>query len=397
MSILLFLQLGMSCKKEPSIAPCENSENPSVKVNKNFDLIWDVKVNEVFSCRATIVTPNEVIYWTWKGAGHNDYMVAFNKSTGDTLWHRDATGGTNNHRLIGNYIYSDIDERLVCIDPSTGNEVWRFSPAYLSDYVYADGSIYAFFDQGNSADSTALYKINPLSGSAMHLYSVYTSDRAGYSQSPRGIAYWKHPNGNEIIFAQSTGVNVSVGRCDYFVIDITGDSMYWDLGNYFNTSARGFTPLLEGNNIYISGGFAGVASLNLVTKSTNWKVSEPTASQTGGKYAVIADGKLFKEVGNFGHFNVLNLLNGNQLKTYSGIGTNFRGSPLRFFNNKVYFTTTDVLGIVETSTGNMIQNLHFSEYVGETAGGPQSGMDVDPSNGYIYTTRGYSFVCIKEK
>ena len=395
LSIFLFLQLGVSCKKEKVLEPT-TPKPPKENSNSNFSQIWNKTSVNGFQCEATIVTSTNVIYWIdMEGGSFRDDMIAFDKNTGDTLWYKQGTGVTGKHKLIGNYVYYDLNERLICMDPSTGNEVWRLSPAYLSDYIYANGSIYAFF---YTRDSAMLYKINPITGSNNKIYTIYSADRDGYSQSPNGMVYWKHPNGNDIIFVQSSGLKVSVGRGEYYAIDITGDSIYWDLGEYFSGSGGiGFSPLLAGSNININNGTLGVASLNLVTKTTNWKVTEPLTTQTGGKYAILKNNKIFKEAGNIGHFNIIDINNGSQLKTYTNIGTSFRGSPLRIYNNKIYFTTTEILGIIDANTANMVQKLDYKQKVGETLGGFHSGMDIDPMNGYIYTVRYKSFVCIKEK
>ena len=397
LSIIFFLQLAPSCKKEKALCPTPTPPKPEVKINENFTEIWSVKMSKGVNIMGTLVTDSNVIYWTdFVGGGYRDDMVAFNKRTGDTAWHKLGNWFSSKYKLIGDYVYFSQNYELHCINPIDGNELWRVTGAgELADYLAVNGSIYAFF---KNSSTTYLYKIDPLTGSKTTEYTINASDRGGFFQNPSGIAHWQHPNGNDIIFIQSSGLKASVGKGEYYAIDITADSMYWDLGNYFNSVAIGFPPLIDGNNVIIGIGFTeGNASLNLVTKTTNWKVAGPISSHTGGGYAVLKNGKIFKEVGNMGHFNVLDVSNGNQVATHKNIGTSGRRSPLKVYNNKVYFTTTDIIGVIDCSTNNFAQKILHDEQIGNTSSYPDNGLDVDQTNGYIYTSRGPWFVCLKEK
>jgi len=261
------------------------------------------------------------------------------------------------------------------------------------DLIITNDDDYAFFE---TKDSAVLYKVNPISGANTHIYSIYTADRGGFIQEPSGIIHWKHPNGNDIIFVQSSALKVSVGRGEYYAIDITADSMYWDLGEYFTGSGGiGFFPILDGNNVVINN--LGTASLNLINKTLNWNTTEPISVQTYGQYAVISNNKIFKDVGNFGYLNIIDANNGNHLKSHTDIGTNFISSKLVLYNNKVYFTTSSVIGVIDCISNNFLNKIKPDETIGKTKGAAGKGLAVDSSTGYIYTTRGTSFVCIKEK
>ena len=394
LSILFFLQLTPSCKKEKALPPNPSPPKLTVKTNNNFSEIWSNKISEGFYGIGTVVSDSNVVYWyDIVGGGYRDDMVAFNKRTGDTAWHKIGEGFSSKHKLIGNYIYFSQKNKLLCINPKNGNELWRLNKGSLADFLHINGSIYAFFE---TKDSAVLYKVNPISGANTHIYSIYTADRGGFIQEPSGIIHWKHPNGNDIIFVQSSALKVSVGRGEYYAIDITADSMYWDLGEYFTGSGGiGFFPILDGNNVVINN--LGTASLNLINKTLNWNTTEPISVQTYGQYAVISNNKIFKDVGNFGYLNIIDANNGNHLKSHTDIGTNFISSKLVLYNNKVYFTTSSVIGVIDCISNNFLNKIKPDETIGKTKGAAGKGLAVDSSTGYIYTTRGTSFVCIKEK
>jgi outer membrane protein assembly factor BamB len=236
LGVILFLQLGMSCKKEPILDSCTSNNEDTVEFNQDFELIWSVPDNRGFSCYSSIITASNVIYFIDPPGAGGDDIIALDKITGDTLWVKQSLNSTSKHKLIGNTLCYD-SKGLVCINVLNGNEIWKipnWSAKRLEDFIFSNNKIYAFFSLGVGVvgDSTKLYEINPLTGTANEKYTLYGSNRNGYNQAPRGMVFYQHPNGNEIIFIQSTGYKPSITseRAEYYAIDITNDSIYWDLG-----------------------------------------------------------------------------------------------------------------------------------------------------------------------
>ena len=94
------------------------------------------------------------------------------------------------------------------MDVTNGNILWNInnnSTRELEDFIYANNKIYAFFSLGSGiiGDSTKLYEINPNNGVSIVKHSLYGRDRNGFNLGPRGMIFYKHSNGNEIIFSQS--------------------------------------------------------------------------------------------------------------------------------------------------------------------------------------------------
>jgi hypothetical protein len=400
--IFLATSLLAGCKKEPVIEPCSNTDN-GVSLNQDFELVWSEKDSRGFTCYGTVVTPTSVVYFIDPAGPGGDDIIALDKVNGDTIWSKPAQSSTSKHKLIGNTIcYSRSG--LICIDISTGSEVWRISNTStksLNDFIYANNKIYAFFDLGGgiTGDSTNLYEIDPVTGNSVEKYTLYGKDRNGYNQSPRGMIFYKHPNGNEIIFTQANGYKPSItsSRGEYYAIDITNDSMYWDLGSYYNLNGIGSTPIINGDILIFNGPWSQHTSINLRTKTINWNTQVPNAYRTGGGYMIELGGKIFQSVGNAAQFNILNASDGSFYKNYSNLGYDSFGSDFVAYNNHIYFTTTKGLFKMNAS-GTIVKQILATEALADSVGGSFSnGLDIDRSTGHIYTTCGFNMVCIKEK
>lgn len=405
---LLALQLGMSCKKEPIIEPCANNGNDTSAFNQDFELLWKVRDERGFVSYGTVVTSTSVVYfYDPPGAGGDD-IVALDKTTGDTLWIKQAQKNTSKHTLVGNKIcYANKD--LVCLDVLTGSELWRVSGnsnKTLNDFIFANNKIYAFFDLGSGivGDSTKLYEINPATGVSVAKFTIYGNDRNGYNQTPRGMLLYEHTNGNDIIFVQSTGYKPSITSeiADYYAIDITNDSMYWDLGRFLfdgtlnSGGGGGSNPILVNSNVLVNQGWIYNASLNLETKIINWKTQVPNSYRTGlGKMAEL-NGKLFQSLGNASNFNIINTNDGSFYKNYNSLGFDNWAPALMKYNSHIYFSSNKGFYKMD-GYGTIVKQLLRSEKLSETVSGTIQTFDIDPATGYIYATVGYNLVCFKEK
>lgn len=406
-STLLLMQLNTSCKKEKVMEHCTNNgSNPTV-LNQDFELVWNVRDDRGFVGYGTVVTPTSVVYFYDPPGPGGDDIVALDKTNGDTLWIKTAQGSTSKHKLVGNKIcYSGSG--LVSIDANTGVELWRIpanSNNDLNDFIYMNNKIYAFFDLGGgiTGDSTKLYEIDPLTGTTSDKFTLYGRDRNGFNQSPLGMVYYKHPNGNEIIFTQSNGYNNSIttSRGEYYAIDMTNDSMYWDLGEYFydgDINSRGISssPILyDSKNVFLKN-YKYNASINLETKTINWKTPMNSSYRTGGGKMAELNGKIFQSLGNNYNLNIINTNDGSFYKNYNNLGFDNWAPALMKYNNHIYFSSN--LGFYKMDgNGTIVKQLLRSEKLSEVVSGTIQTFDIDPATGYIYATIGYNLVCIKEK
>ncbi len=423
-NILILVSLGLQlggCKPDepvkPTLPPIVDTTSNLVE-NKDFDLVFYKRMGVNGACYATVVTECNVIYAIQKsGNGHSDDIVALDKTNGDTLWVLPNQGATSNYKLFDDILCFNTKDRLAALDIRTGNKLWQFSgqpigDGLLGDYTFGNGQIFAFFNFGDkwkSQDSMCLFSLDPLSGNAALEHKMYTTDRLGYRPFIQGAVYWQHPDGRDILFCQSNSwnwdKNINQRRGDYFAIDMNNDSLYWDLGFFFRktgdtyTIGTGATPLLIDADLVISSSWDLKAKLDLVNKIVKWETQIPSLYATGQYFyapSVHYNGKLYYSVGNEKSFNIVNASDGSFVAGNKQMGGDFYASPLRVYDNAVWCTTTSGLYKMNDQAQKLAE-LPNEETVGGYYGSFQNGMDIDPETGYIYTTRGYAFVCIKEK
>jgi hypothetical protein len=419
-NILIWISLGLQlggCKPDEPVKPTPpviQDTTSNLVENKDFDLVYYKRMGIKGACYATVVTEYNVIYAIQQvGNGHNDAIIALDKTTGDSLWVLPNQGATSNYKLLGNILYYNSRDRLAALDIRTGTKLWQFSgqpygDGELGDYTFGNNQIFAFINFGDkwqSQDSMLVFSVNPSSGNAELKYKMYTKERQGYRPSIQGAVYWQHPDGRDIVFCQSRSWNtnpvVNQERADFFAVDINNDSLYWDLGFYYyqesntNSQGYGFDPMLVNNDVFISYR-EKTSKLNLVNKNTIWDTEIPYVYQTSRREAVISMSKIYCQVGNSKSFNVVNASDGSFVAGNKQMGGDFYASPLRVYDNAVWCTTTTGLYKVDDQAQKLAE-LPNEETVGGYYGSFQNGMDIDQETGYIYTTRGYAFVCLKEK
>ena len=217
-NILIWISLGLQlggCKPEeplkPTPPPLADTTSNLVE-NKDFDLIFYKRMGIKGACYATLVTDYNVIYAIQQvGNGHNDAIIALDKTTGDSLWVLPNQGATSNYKLSGDILYYNSKDRLAALDIRTGTKLWQFSgqpygDGELGDYAFGNGEIIAFINFGDkwkSQDSLLVFSVDPSSGRGELKYTMYTEDRQGYRPYIQGAVYWQHPDGRDIIFCQS--------------------------------------------------------------------------------------------------------------------------------------------------------------------------------------------------
>ena len=419
-NILIWISLGgqlVGCKPDEPVKPSPPKPQDTTSQlveNKDFDLVFYKRMGVKGACYATVVTEYNVIYAIQKvGNGHNDDIIALDKTTGDTLWVLPNQGATSNYKLFGNTLYYNSRDRLAALDIRTGAKLWQFSgqpygDGELGDYTFGKGQIFAFINFGDkwkSQDSMFLFRVNPSSGDAELKYKMYTTDRQGYRPYIQGAVYWQHPDGRDIVFCQSrswnTNPNINQEKADFFAVNLTNGSLYWDLGFYYytesniNSQGYGFNPILINDDIIISYR-EKTTRLGLISQKAVWETQIPDMYQTSRREALFFSDKIYCQVGNEKSFNIVNASDGSFVAGNKQMGGGFYTSPLRVYDNAVWCTTTNGLYKVDDHA-QILAELPNEETVGGYYGSFQNGMDIDQETGCIYTTRGYAFVCLKEK
>ena len=402
---LIALQLGVNCKKEPTLEPECISGFPKVSYNQDFELVWTKRSSVGFTCYSTVVTQSNVIYFLDPaGFGTSETILALDKVTGDTLWAKYNQGSNRKQLLIGNKLYYDGRGDLKCMDVTNGNILWSVngnSNKTLNDFIHANNKIYAFFDLGPGivGDSTKLYEIDATNGGSMEKFTLYGRDRNGFNQAPLGMVYHQLSSGNEIIFTQSIGYKPSITteRGEYYAIDITNDSMYWDLGSYYNLNGVGCNPILKGRNVIFNGPWSQHTSINIENKAINWDTQVPSGKNTSRGVMLELNGKVFQSLGNNYNLNIINVSDGSLYKNYSNtMGFDNWQANMKKYNNVVYLTSTAGLYKLDAN-GNIDKQILTRELLAEGVGGSYQYLDIDPVTGYICCTAGNNIICIKEK
>ena len=402
--ILLALPLNTNCKKESVLEPCSTTDNKET-LNQDFELVWTKRSSVGFTCYSTVVTQSNVIYFLDPaGFGTSETILALDKVTGDTLWAKYNQGSNRKQLLIGNKLYYDGRGDLKCMDVTNGNILWSVngnSNKTLNDFIHANNKIYAFFDLGPGivGDSTKLYEIDATNGGSMEKFTLYGRDRNGFNQAPLGMVYHQLSSGNEIIFTQSIGYKPSITteRGEYYAIDITNDSMYWDLGSYYNLNGVGCNPILKGRNVIFNGPWSQHTSINIENKAINWDTQVPSGKNTSRGVMLELNGKVFQSLGNNYNLNIINVSDGSLYKNYSNtMGFDNWQANMKKYNNVVYLTSTAGLYKLDAN-GNIDKQILTRELLAEGVGGSYQYLDIDPVTGYICCTAGNNIICIKEK
>lgn len=397
-SVFLF-----NCKKEEPVTPCETEPT---NINSDFELIWAKSSGTRFiDSKHVTVSNSSVIYSFDKGGtNYDEDLIAFDKNTGDTLWEYKSGVWYRTPQVYQDNYFVDIDGELVCINAATGNEVWRSNFGYLSHFIIERGSIYAAFgDKRTNSDSTQFYKITPSTGNGIELFSINKSERNHFSQNPKGMAVWQHPNGNEILAVHSDSYFSQVlnSRSEYYFIDLTGDSIYWDLGRYM-VSGVVSNPIIDNYNIYFHTSLGEIAKLNLLNKTEVWK--NENRPNSGSTKMILANSLLYKSVGSqIGELRIHNTFDGGIFKRLGSdaeFGTFFNKSTSNFrhVNNKLYFSSYNSVVVINLFS-NQVENiiLRSQKLDGLDTNEFSEALDVDPTTDYIYTEISGNIICIKEK
>ena len=401
--LILTSLLLVNCKKEKPIVKCTTE---SADINTDFELVWTKNSNRNFlNINNVTVAPSSVIYNHNPNISvRNEELIAFNKANGDTLWQYTRGIWYQTPQIFHDNYIVNIDGELVCIDAASGNEVWKLNKGYLSHFTIENGRIYAAFgDKRTNSDSTQYYKITPSTGNETLLYSMHKSERNNRSQNPKGMRMWQHPNGNELLIIHSISYinQVLNSYSEYYVLDLDGDSIYWDLGQYL-ISLEVTNPIVDNYFVYLHSTLGHIAKLNLLTKTEIWKTeSRPF---TGSSKMIFANNLIYKSIGS--QTGILRIHNTDDGGIYKKIGnTKILGreqgllnSNFRSYNNKIYFCNYNTLCVIDLLSNEVQNIINRSEKLDNLDSGEfAKSLDIDPSTNYIYTERKGSIICLKEK
>ncbi|MEN8929277.1 MAG: PQQ-binding-like beta-propeller repeat protein [Flavobacteriales bacterium] len=403
LSLLIFSIFTINCKKEEPLVEC--APEPT-NINSDFELIWSKSGNRRYlDVNHVTVASSSVIYnHNPSGSVQDEELIAFDKATGDTLWQYKSGFWYQAPQVYQDKYFVNIDGELVCIDAANGNEVWRLNKGYLSHFTIENGNIYAAFGNVRGvSDSTEFFKINPSTGNEIKMYSIHKSERNNFSQNPKGMKVWIHPNGNEVLFVHSvsyysSSLNV-ISKSEYYALDLTADSMYWDLGYYF-VSNEVSNPVIENYNLYLHSSLGEIAKINLLAKTEIWR--NLTLPYSHSTRMILNNNLLYKSIGSVSEVRVHSVNDGSIYKKLGNLSTFSTEQPhatsnFKKYNNKIYFSNYNTVCVVDLLSNEVLRIINQTEKLGPlSSGGFAKSLDLDPRTNYIYTEREGSIICMKE-
>lgn len=407
-TIYLLLILGcISCKRDAIPSPhFESNNEDTLGFHTAFELVWHKRAESAQICRGSFVYEKGVVFFIQEAKQNSkDDILALDLETGDTLWIWSEGPFFTNHRyIVGNTLYFTAGTSVYALDCLTGKTLWQYVPpshlAYMSLSVSPDGIYVSYQDRKPDPTQTEsiLFELDK-SGQPTEVFRLYAKRRQGLTFNFDHVTPWRHPNGDKILFCESRSWNYgpkNFGQGEYLAINTATSAIYHDWKNLFDDIDIGGRCVIENDIVYVSSGWDKIGAINLITKETLWSTSLPETKSTASLMPLIMfNNNLLMSLGNKGHLNVVDKQSGLLSKTFTDIGTEWFSTSYKINSGLCWFTTTAGLFQMDFNFDIQLQLLN-EEIVGTSGGSFTNGMDIS-INGYIYTTRGSDYVCLKLK
>lgn len=223
----------------------------------------------------------------WFTSYNNDRTAAVQYDTGKVLWSNSFDGTAL--ATDGRFFYG-VSGSVVCMDGSTGKEVWRNSGMRGSDIMFEAGRLFVVNSSYaiclDPATGNTLWRTDQGKGGNLGGFPVLSSGRLYLAQSSTtaaldavtGQVLWTARRGGSAMVIAERRVYLSSG----WVLDAdTGKEI-----TQYKLSFTGGTMLQAGSTIFISSGSRTLA-FNRLNGATYWE------AQVGGESLAVADGKLY--------------------------------------------------------------------------------------------------------
>ncbi len=334
------------------------------------DILWDVE----FPGQGTVVTlvdgspvvyKDRVYFTTWDGGMSNSglptAMFCYNALTGEKIWQQDEirtrTGLTIDPET--DKIYASSGEGLACLNPDTGDVIWKTdnfcSYAYVglsSIPLVWNNSVYVISTSviGNSV-SNVLYVFNVETGEMITQLSAMSDDGYGGgtgmfaspSMSPDGVIYVPGTGG---VFAVDSNTNTKLWSFDAGARGPASASM----GAYKIPGGNDIyagSPVYKDQSVYLCIN-EKLYCLDAVTGTEKWNITD---SDINAVTPVVTDDKVITTGGGMSAFD---RFTGEKLWYHSSESENaaYRTSPIVAGDIAYYGTyAKGILFAVNTTTG----------------------------------------------
>lgn len=391
---ITFVVLAFSCKKDIGLVEVDNRFNANE--NNQFTTVWKNELSSdlVFPEYVDLIQ-NTVIYTSSTSFGANALIQGYNKTNGASIWSKSYSGSCTQTSVKGNTLFLIIKSNLVAIDGNTGNELWSFNTDYAQHFIIKNGTIFVFCgDSYSGLNYIKLYKINSSTGVSNLVLTQNTASITGVNeQRITSMSHWNHPNGNEIMYVQSS---CEVYLCSkIYGIDITNDTIYSNLWH------GGYTTLLQdhlivGNTLYVNSVHLAV-KYDMLNKSYDWLAYY--GGQTNKNSMVLDNGSLYTSGGDNEDLEKIDVSDGSNSVavdwTESLGNEHSKGKHLFSHNNKLYYSTPNALIIKDILSSEVTHRLNNGNTLNDIpVENFQPSFVVDPTTGYIYTGWRMNITCI---
>ncbi len=307
--------------------------------------------------------------------------------------------------IYDNYLFFCDNKDIKCYDINTKTEKWSIHNGnfeFRFDIFW--NKIYTSI---STTQKTDLITVDLETGAIEKIFTAYTTE--DYETSFESYVGWIAPWGDSIIAFQNRQYNFIAGggKVDIYAYNLSADSMLWtieDITPDGNSSI--FESIVVGNKLYFQGSYSQHC-INITNGEIIWELEESGYNhflRTGNMYA---DGKIFirteKYVAAYCVYTDKLLWEDNS----SGL---VRKTNIEYYQGKIYFTGADEkdyssrgaveyrLFCLDANTGSLIWK---SNWVDDFELGYQytdnefrSGIVIDQSTGYLYTTDNHRVFCI---
>lgn len=413
--ILLFLTLlsfGLSCNKDkdtilsPVSVPGDET-SAQFELPKNINVLWTKNCPKQIHSLQSLVLDNKVIFVVSDEniATFNYYLLALDKTSGDTLWRwNDGMHLMKEVLCFDNklYFYGSAVGKLTCVDANTGLTLWQWDDntyRVINGLTAAHGRIYTSAGYGHSGirgmAETRILSFDPFQSAPFVEYVFETEKRGGSSLSLYDPLPWTHPNGDLIMFynPSATDGNGLTSHAEFLAVNLSADSIYLDLKNHFSASAKGRSTLIN-NQVYFGAAPDATPSwktgcLNLVTMEILW-VNTLTHTYPSSVQYKTSNGILLMNSGNTNYVNAIAANSGKLLWTNTSCGT--QTSPFQMYDGLAWLKSGEGILGLSPHTGDITKKvrhyqLHQSLWEQKMEGwsvGEFSTFTIDHQTGYFY-------------
>ncbi len=218
-------------------------------------------------------------------------FVCYSMPKGTVEWSANIGEVETSPLIIGSRIFiTTLQGKLVCLDKSTGTEIWAYlipspkdevmihsSPAGDENVVVfgADnGNVYAVNTQDGTLRWKAVTRKSIFSSPSISSGKVFISslDSTLYALDlSSGVVVWKRPLGSRIYSSQAIGNNrlyTTTTGGSVLALDVLTGNIVW---NVPMNSVINATPLLSGNVLYVGGLDKTLTALNAESGAALWQ------------------------------------------------------------------------------------------------------------------------------